>query len=94
MDDNSSNIIMARDSRCRVTRPERIDVGSDVLLRNDLIAKKCGTSERSVNRGDAEGAPYAYIGGVKYRPEKAYQEFLASRIVRRGQRRRAQPVRK
>jgi hypothetical protein len=56
-----------------------------VLVRNDLIAKQQGTSERTVNRGDADGAPYIYIGAVKYRPEKGYQGFLASRIQRRNQ---------
>ena len=92
MDNNNSTNVTAIDSRCRSTRPEHIDIGTDVLVRNDVIAKQYGTSERTINRGDAEGAPFVKIGGVKYRPQKGYQEFLASRIQRRGQRRRAKPV--
>ena len=68
----------------RSMRPERIDIGDDELVRNDLIAKAQGTSERTVNRGDAHGAPFTYVGGVKYRPQKAYRLFLASRIQRKG----------
>ena len=66
-------------------RPERIDIGDDHLVRNDLIAKEQGTSERTINRSDAYGAPFTYVGGVKYRPIGAYRQFLASRIQRRGQ---------
>ena len=43
-----------------------------------------GSSERALNRGDAAGAPYTYVAGVKYRPERGYQEFLTSQIQRRG----------
>jgi hypothetical protein len=71
--------------RARSAHPERITLGDDELVRNDLIASEMGASERTINRGDAEGAPYIYIGGVKYRPIKAYHQYLASRIQRRGQ---------
>jgi len=64
----------------RDARPERIDIGNDILVRNDVIAAKQGTSTRTIDRGDALGAPYTYVGGVKYRPENAYNKFLASRI--------------
>jgi hypothetical protein len=71
--------------RTRSERPERIDIGSDILVRNDLVARELGTSERTVNRGDALGAPFTFIGGIKYRPERAYREYLAGRIQHRGQ---------
>jgi len=74
------------DSRCRSARPERIDIGDDELVRNDIIARDERRSERGLNRGDADGAPYTYVGAVKYRPIKRYQKFLASRI------RQAQPL--
>jgi hypothetical protein len=64
----------------RQMRPERIDIGTDELVRNDLIAREQGVSERAVNRGDAKGAPLTYIAGVKYRPIKAYRQFLAAQI--------------
>ena len=86
MDENNSlKDTAAIDSRCRSMRPERIDIGTDVLVRNDLIAKQQGTSVRTVNRGDADGAPFIYIGAVKYRPEKGYRDYLTSCIQRRGQ---------
>jgi len=69
----------------RADRPERIEIGDDTLVRNDLIAGMMGTSERDVNRGDAHGAPYTYVGGCKYRPLKAYHQYLSARIQRRNQ---------
>ena len=70
---------------CRQMRPERISLGDDELVRNDLIARDQGTSERALNRSDAKGAPFTYIAGVKYRPLKQYQEFLAAQIQVLGQ---------
>jgi hypothetical protein len=72
-------------SRRREARPERIDIGDDLLVRNDIIAKEQGVSERTINRGDANGAPYTYSGGVKYRPLQQYRQYLTKQIVVRGQ---------
>jgi hypothetical protein len=70
----------------RRDKPARIPLGNgDEGLRNDLVAIEWGESERTVNRGDAQGAPYFYAGGVKYRPINEYRAYRASRIVRRGQ---------
>jgi hypothetical protein len=69
-----------RDSRCRVSRPERIDIGDDTLVRNDVKAGEEGRSDASLNAEDSFGAPYTYVGGVKYRPEKLYREYRMSRI--------------
>ena len=67
----------------RAAKPERIDIGTDELVRNDILACEHGVSERTINRGDAKGAPYILICGVKYRPRRGYHEFIAARIVRR-----------
>jgi hypothetical protein len=75
----------ARGRHPRSSRPERINLDGDEAVRNDLIAKEQGTSERTVNRGDADGAPFIYFGGVKYKPLKAYREYLSARIQRRNQ---------
>lgn len=72
------------DAPRRAQRPERIDLGDDEGLRNDLVAKQQGVSERTLNRGDAKGAPFIMIGGVKYRPIRAYRQFLASQIQVHG----------
>lgn len=72
-----------RDSRCRVARPERIDIGDDVLERNDVIARREGRSVRSLDREDGFGAPFTFIGGVKYRPMRAYLEYRLSQIRNR-----------
>ena len=73
-----------RGTRPRAERPERIPLGDDTLIRNDIVAAIYGSSERALNRGDAMGAPHCRIAGVKYRPERGYQEFLTSQIQRRG----------
>jgi hypothetical protein len=69
----------------RASRPERIDIADDELVRNDVVAREQGTCERTVNRGDARGAPYSFIGGVKYRPIRRYKAWLAAQIKVRGQ---------
>jgi hypothetical protein len=74
-----------RGTRKREERPERIDIDGDVLIRNDLVAAQQGGSERTLNREDARGAPYAIINGVKYRPERGFREYLAGKVQRRGQ---------
>jgi hypothetical protein len=79
------------DPRRREAHPEYIVVGGETFLRNDVQAKQLGCSERSINRGDKDGAPFTFIGGVKYRPERAYAEFVMNSIqVRKPQ----QPKRK
>ncbi len=72
-------------SRRRTARPERIDLGDEELVRNDIIAREFGATERTLNRGDAKGAPFVYVGGVKYRPINRYREYLTAQIVVRGQ---------
>ena len=59
--------------RRRALRPERIALGDDVAVRNDLVALEEGVSERTLNRGDALGAPFLMVGGVKYMPLAAYK---------------------
>jgi hypothetical protein len=72
-------------TRPRSERPERILlVDGDCLIRNDVLASELGSSERALNRGDADGAPHIYIAGVKYRPQRAYHEYLAGKVKRRG----------
>lgn len=69
------------DPRCRELHPERIVVGDKVLERNDVVAKRYGKSERSVNRRDRNGAPYIFLSGIKYRPQPDYDNFLLSRCI-------------
>jgi hypothetical protein len=70
----------------RSDRPERIPLpDGEELWRNDIVAKEWGTSERDLNRLDADGAPYMIVGGCKYRPIFEFRAFRAERIQRRGQ---------
>jgi hypothetical protein len=71
------------DPRRREAHPERIVVGDEVFIRNDIKAKEQGESERSLNRGDKRGAPYRFFGGVKYRPERLHAEFVMHTIQMR-----------
>ena len=69
----------------RSDRPERMMIGGEEMVRNDVVAREKGEAERTTNRGDAHGAPYIYIAGVKYRPIKRYHEYLLGRIQVRNQ---------
>jgi hypothetical protein len=68
------------DPRRRELHPERVVIGDETFIRNDVQAKQLGCSERSVDRGDKHGAPFLFIGGIKYRPERRYAAFIMSRI--------------
>jgi hypothetical protein len=71
------------DKRRKENHPDRIVIGGKTLERNDVVAKRFGESERTVNRRDREGAPYLFIGNIKYRPQPDYDDFVLSGIVRR-----------
>src|SRR5215813_11986052 len=64
------------DPRQRELKPERIVVGDEVFIRNDVLARSLGESERSLNRADRLGAPYRFFGGVKSRPERLPADFV------------------
>jgi hypothetical protein len=64
------------DRRSRETKPEQIEIGGRTFLRNDAIARKYGLSERTLNRGDRKGAPFLFVGHVKYRPLAEYDHYL------------------
>ena len=68
------------DPRRREAHPERIVVGDEVFIRNDVMAGEYGVSERSIDRGDRDGAPFRFIGGVKYRPKGRYDQFILDGI--------------
>jgi hypothetical protein len=68
------------DPRRREAHPERIVVGDETFIRNDKLAEEYGVSERSINRGDRDGAPFRFIGGVKYRPKRRYDQFILNGI--------------
>jgi hypothetical protein len=68
------------DPRRREAHPERITIGGETFIRNDIQARELGESERSLNRGDRHGAPFRFFGGVKYRPERRYAEFVMNSI--------------
>jgi len=67
-------------NRPKQSRPKQIVVGDETFERNDITAKRYGVSERSLNRGDRDGAPYRFIGGVKYRPKSRYDQFILNSI--------------
>jgi hypothetical protein len=69
----------------RRARPERIIIGGEEMVRNDVIAREEGDAERTLNRRDKDGAPFIYIGGVKYRPIERYHKFLLGQIQVRNQ---------
>jgi hypothetical protein len=82
MDDTTPHA-KALDSRRREAHPERIAIGDETFERNDVRAKNLCMSERSLNRGDAQGAPYVFLGGVKYRPVERHDAFILASIQQR-----------
>src|SRR5262244_2730982 len=72
------------DPRRRELHPERISIADEIFVRNDIQARELGISERSVNRDDRRGAPFMFIGGVKYRPKRRYELFLLDSIQTRA----------
>jgi hypothetical protein len=76
------------DKRRKEMRPERIDVADEVFERNDVCAARYGSSERTINRGDRDGAPFRFFNGVKYRPVRAYDAFILSTVKILNPRRR------
>jgi hypothetical protein len=84
--ETSTDLNRGRGRRKRSEHPERIPLADgEEAWRNDLVAKEDGTSERTVNRADAAGAPYLYFANIKYRPINEYRAFKSSRIQRRNQ---------
>jgi len=73
----------ALDKRRKEARPAYITVADECFERNDLTAKRYGGSERTVNRGDARGAPFRFFNGVKYRPVKRYDAFVLATVETR-----------
>jgi hypothetical protein len=71
------------DKRCREAHPERITIGDETFERNDIRAQNLSISERSLNRGDARGAPWIMLGGVKYRPVRQHDAFILASIQQR-----------
>ena len=67
-------------NRRKKSRPERILVGDETFERNDVTAKRYGGSERTINRGDRDSAPFRFFNGIKYRPMKRYDAFVLSTI--------------
>jgi hypothetical protein len=70
------------DPRRREAHPERITIANETFERNDVRAKNLHMSERSLNRGDRLGAPFIFLGGVKYRPVERHDAFILASIKR------------
>jgi hypothetical protein len=87
----SSSRTLPLDPRRREAHPEIIVVGDETFERNDIRAKKLSMSVRSLNQYDANGAPFIFLGGVKYRPVKQHDAFVLASIQRQ---RRIRPKRR
>jgi hypothetical protein len=80
---DTSTEAQSLDPRDRRAHPETIVIAGETFVRNDVRARKLHMSERSLNRGDARGAPYVMLGGVKYRPAERHDAFILSTIQQR-----------
>ena len=78
---------MSDESHHRRPPTERIEIPGDVLLIDQLWCDEVlgGASTKTSKRLEAEGLPYVFIRGSKYRPLNEGREFVAARIQRRNQ---------
>jgi hypothetical protein len=77
---DSTSQVKPLDPRRREAHPERIAIGDENFERNDVRAKNLHMSVRSLNRGDRLGAPFVFLGGVKYRPVERHDAFILASI--------------
>jgi hypothetical protein len=68
----------------RSTKPKHLNIAGESFTRNDIAAKEKAMSERGLNRLDKDGYPYIYLGGIKYRPDKAGDQYFLSRVIYRS----------
>jgi hypothetical protein len=64
----------------RSERPERLVLGGEEMVRNDVLANDLHTSVHAIDSGDRDGAPYIKLFGIKYRPLRLYHEYLLRQI--------------
>jgi len=69
--------------------PERITLGDDELVRDDVfhVEVLAGANRRTGRRYEADGLPFIFIRGMKYRPLREGREWLANQIRRPNQKR-------
>ena len=80
------------DKRRRDAHPETITIGDKVYVRNDIAAAKIGETVKTADKRDRHGAPYQYLGGIKYRPQPDFDQHILSGI--RSQKPKQQPKRR
>src|SRR5262245_1793139 len=79
------------DKRSRQAKPKRVVIGGKTFERNDVVASRHASSKRTIDRRDKKGAPYAFIAGVKYRPQPDYDDFVVADIIERDQPKQEKP---
>ena len=75
--------------RQRLPAPERIVIDDDELVLDAIFHTEvlAGANRRTGKRYEAEGLPYVYVRGMKYRPLREGRKWLANRIQRPNQKR-------
>jgi hypothetical protein len=65
----------------------RIEIEGDVLVLDQVFCDEQlgGATTKTAQRYDAEGLPFAFVGGRKFRPLQQGRAWLADRIQRKGQ---------
>jgi hypothetical protein len=62
-----------------------IEIPGDTLVLDQQFCDGLGVSRRHAQKLDQAGLPYLIVGNKKYRPVREAGEWLAKRIVRKGQ---------
>jgi hypothetical protein len=68
------------DRRARAAHPKTLNIGGEDFDRNDVAAEQLGECERTLNRRDRQGAPFIFLGGIKYRPRQRLADYLLGTI--------------
>ena len=77
---------MSNEVQDRPAPLRRIEIPGDTLVldREFCDVVLAGATTRTSKRYEAEGLPFAMIGGLKWRPLREGREWVAARIQRRG----------
>jgi hypothetical protein len=70
--------------------PDRIEIGDEEFVRDEVFCDEvlAGCTRKTAKRYEAEGLPFLWIAGIKYRPLNEGKRWLTARVVRKQARKR------
>jgi hypothetical protein len=81
------------DPRCREAHPAHITIAGKKYIRGDAQAASEGISRKTFYARIPQGMPHTLFANILYVPEEEYGEYIAGRILIKGQPPRRRSVR-